>query len=120
MHAIRSVLSSSSAIQRVPSNRIWTSSSTIEVRVPALHNPASGSCDGRGLVPNFILTVVDARMARRWPEAPSRFHGRLKVLPRPNAERSQTTPVLIHDLARAIEQQLSTPGQLTNVRNFAA
>ena len=81
---------------------------TLEVEVLRFHNPASGSATD---VPSaeFILTVVDARNGKALAE-PRQVTVELNSFAPPIAEAQPDNTVLIHDLARAIEQQLSTPG----------
>ena len=67
----------------------------LEVEVLRFYNPASEAPSAE-----FILTVVDARQVAV----------ELSSFAPPVAEAQPDNAVMIHDLARAIEQQLATPG----------
>ena len=76
----------------------------LEVEVLRFYNPASEAPSAE-----FILTVVDARNGNPLAE-PRQVAVELSSFAPPVAEAQPDNAVLIHDLARAIEQQLATPG----------
>ena len=76
----------------------------LEVEVLRFYNPASETPAAE-----FILTVVDARNGNPLAE-PRQIAVELSSFAPPVAEAQPDNAVMIHDLARAIEQQLATPG----------
>jgi len=76
----------------------------LEVEVLRFYNPASEAPSAE-----FILTVVDARNGNPLAE-PRQVAVELSSFAPPVAEAHPDNAVMIHDLARAIEQQLATPG----------